>query len=518
MGFHFSFSDANIVAYLADRRDVPPPRLQAGQLSSFLRGLSDPEEIQDVQQTFISQDREFPHNIQRAAARKMDSNANVIGLSSGEEPTPEALEEVLRELRLLFSAFPLFGLPIYGGSPNTIFDNLVGTIAYSTGSRALVLIPENDGQSSKRNEFLDPFPALRPLVEELGERPGMLFWTPDGTAAYAPVNEAGLLFANLLIALQDGTDDDIRKILLSRRNSTKSKTILHLSDLHLGTARAAQNQTLLIQQLEEIVPIVDRVVITGDLFDQPRESYAVHFDNFNYILRNLCKKQPIVVPGNHDQKNWGNLAPDLRMVADLDWRKVVIDDEMQTVFLCFDSSINANLARGKVTEEQRANVAKEFGALRSTARKHGAKNDCTSYLKVALLHHHPISFQSDAKSPLNRVLSLFGISDEQFLQMENGEEFIDWCARMGVPLILHGHKHFPRHASRIVNVPLPSGTAYYREVNVVGCGTSLGAENKPMSYNLLRWDHKGQRWGVTIYSGPADGSGFESLQPKKMVV
>lgn len=172
---------------------------------------------------------------------------------------------------------------------------------------------------------------------------------------------------------------------------------------------------------------------------------------------------------------------------------------MGTVFFCFDSSRDAAWAQGKVTPTQRRDVAVEFEA------RINDRQEIEGYLRVALVHHHPFSFQADEQSLLNRTLRLVGTSDETFLCMEDGDEFVDWCARKDIPLIMHGHKHIPRHVCKDISVAdawLP------RSVHAVGCGTSLGAEGKPLSYNLVSYDHHSQLAGVSCFADPGDGGGF----------
>jgi hypothetical protein len=102
------------------------------------------------------------------------------------------------------------------------------------------------------------------------------------------------------------------------------------------------------------------------------------------------------------------------------------------------------------------------------------------YLCVALVHHHPFSFLVDEKSLLNRGLRWVGKTDECFLCMEDGDKFVDWYARRSIPLIMHSHKHIPRYVCRDI---WGEGVQRTRNANAVGCGTSFGAEGKPLSYN-----------------------------------
>ncbi len=97
-----------------------------------------------------------------------------------------------------------------------------------------------------------------------------------------------------------------------------------------------------------------------------------------------------------------------------------------------------------------------------------------------------------------------GLAEEQFLRMEDGEEFVKWCAKKGVPLILHGHKHAANHARGRVKLR----DSWY-EVDAIGCGSSTGIGDYPLSLNLLAWSPKDRKWTAAFYSDPGDGSGFE---------
>src|SRR6266404_3813166 len=83
------------------------------------------------------------------------------------------------------------------------------------------------------------------------------------------------------------------------------KRVLHLSDLHFGTRHALQNQAYLSSHLKQKLPKIHRVVITGDLFDNPKEADALAFRNFRTDLETSSAKDLIVIPGNHDQRVGG---------------------------------------------------------------------------------------------------------------------------------------------------------------------------------------------------------------------
>ena len=111
------------------------------------------------------------------------------------------------------------------------------------------------------------------------------------------------------------------------------------------------------------------------------------------------------------------------------------------------------------------------------------------------------------KTWIQRALSAFGKSDEEFLRMENADEFLAWCVRWRAPLILHGHKHVPRY----VNDYLTARGAPGLSATALGCGSSLGAEGTPMGFTVVYWNERGRRFGATFYESVQGGPFLERL-------
>lgn len=82
--------------------------------------------------------------------------------------------------------------------------------------------------------------------------------------------------------------------------------------------------------------------------------------------------------------------------------------------------------------------------------------------------------------------------------------FLSWCAERGVSLILHGHKHVPHH----VQATISAGSREHSMV-VVGCGSTTGAEARPLCYDVVALNPENGRWGVTFYEDASNaGAGF----------
>jgi calcineurin-like phosphoesterase family protein len=417
---------------------------------------------------------------------------------------------LLRELRLEFSRFRLYGLAVGTSDSAGPLRAFAEHAAFASHEHGLFLIPDFPW-SAEGLEFFDPSPVVRSIASRTDLWPGMLFWLPDGTAAFAPLADAERLFWELLKSLEAGRNRDGAARVLKAFNAAQddggTKRILQLSDLHFGSKQALRNQAYLSMHLRQKLPKVHRVVVTGDLFDNPKEDDALAFRNFRAELEATSGKELIVVPGNHDQKAKGNsflgIGRKLKELSKLEWSALVVDDDIECAFYCFDSTRDAgNFARGRVDKNQMMEVATMFES------KLAAKPALTDYLTVALVHHHPYSFKSEAETVIQKGLKMLGIGEEQFLQMDDADDFLQWCAGRRVRLILHGHKHVARHVEDSIEWK-HGAHAGYRPVTAVGCGTSLGAEGMPLAYNLLEWSPKTRKWTAAFFSDPGTGTGFE---------
>jgi hypothetical protein len=198
----------------------------------------------------------------------------------------------------------------------------------------------------------------------------------------------------------------------------------------------------------------------------------------------------------------------LRQLTDLEWREVVVDDEAQMAFFCFDSSRTGDLARGCVDREQLLGMATEY-EVRNTGQT------LDKYLKIALVHHHPYPYVPHKETPIIDPRGWVG--RESFIELRESDRFLAWCASRGVELILHGHKHIPRLIVDRVPDETSDGQTY-RAITTVGCGSTLGANGSAMSFNLIEWDPKSGNWSAQFMIDRGDGSGFRSAALQSQVV
>ena len=262
---------------------------------------------------------------------------------------------------------------------------------------------------------------------------------------------------------------------------------------------------ILDAELSEIVKRVDRVVITGDLFDTPNKNYATLFTNFKHNITRLAGgKEPIAITGNHDQRMIGLFGEDYKQVALIGSQKIVVDDQCKMIFICFNSSEKGSFARGKITKSQFRQLGGEYRTLTAS------RSELKDYLPIVLVHHHPFSFEVPPETLVQKALKAIGLGDEKFLVLANPDELHHWCMDWNVKTILHGHKHKARYVEREVqrNLEHRSDRAV---LTAIGCGSSLGAEGSPVSYNMLEWAPDSQRWIASFFESTNGGAFRETI-------
>lgn len=359
---------------------------------------------------------------------------------------------------------------------------------------------------SSRNQWhlVDPTPPVLVAGRELDAWPGIVLWSPTGHCAHIPMS-ALLEVLNELREVGDAARDQpverlrlYDEVLLARGSPRRSPKLLQLSDLHFGTREAADHNVYLGNSLHQVVEEVGRVVITGDLMDTPTQDNLLAFDAFASRIAINSKANPIVIPGNHDERKlYGTIWQTLGQVVRLDSKMVEVDHRLRCLFLGFDSTLDATLAEGLVSAEQTRRVAAQ---IELEISRPGAE-DVKGYCRIALVHHHPLPFKTEQESFREYCEKYV---KERVLGMREGERFLRWCAKREALLVLHGHKHLPRRRDQSVSI----GPSTLRKVMVVGCGTSLGVRGQLLGYNLITWDVTGKAWSVEFFVSEPDGGGF----------
>ncbi len=508
MGVQFEAKFANFYGYLTDGTGAEPPRSDSRHLSEFLKSIVQSDDLggrvsagqrQHVSPIIISSAEWAAHLRERSnfLLRELVSQIDAKELLS-----QSRVAKYLKPLREFFQGYRFYGMTFSasnsGGWALESAQNFFQMAAVESSSFGLFFNPINYDDYL---DFIDPFPCVSALARSPVALPAVVFWTAHGSAIALPIDEADDLFRNEIIPRTEGVDHLEGVLLLDnlfrdRSLSQRTKRILHMSDLHFGKTEAKRRRRYLKSELEFICDEVDRVVITGDLFDNPDSDLRAEFDEFKADVERFTKKSIITIPGNHDVRTSGNkfksLGENYKHVADL-WEQLVVDDDLRVLFFNFDSCEGGDAARGRISEQQRLNATSKFNEARSRNR------EIAGYTKIALVHHHPLPFQDEPEpsTAYQRFVELL-FKPDSFVAFENADEFNDWCDARGISLVLHGHKHFPRQAK------LKNGTL------VVGCGSTTGVEGQPMCYDIVTLNEKSQDWSVSFFQDrAADGSGFK---------
>ncbi len=506
MGAIFKLEHANIMTYVTSR-SYPPPRVLRQHLDEFLDVLShEAERYLIPERGFEPWPTEIATVAREAAMRLRESPSSVH-----ETPVvpPPMLGPLLEGLRNEFSAYPLYALTVgSGGEAQEVAKEIASAPMHG---QLLVLIPES-GMSERNFEVLDPLPAFSTALHAAPDWPGFVFWTQTGASAFAKLSEVNKLVQRLRDAQYDmrpkrpfpfPTTSGFDYVLQdwTKRTQRYYRRLLHLSDLHFGTEEATENQAILDSELSEIVQNVDRVVITGDLFDTPNKNYAALFANFKHNITRLAGgREPIAITGNHDQRMIGLFGDDYKHVALIGSQKIVVDDQCKMIFICFNSSEKGTFARGRITKSQFRQLGGEYRTLTAS------RPELKDYLPIVLVHHHPFSFEVPAETMVQKALKAIGLGDEKLLVLANVEELHHWCMDWNVKTILHGHKHKARYVEREV-----TRDSSHARLTAIGCGSSLGAEGSPVSYNLLEWEPDSQRWIVSFFESINGGAFRETV-------
>jgi 3',5'-cyclic AMP phosphodiesterase CpdA len=531
MGWRFDVNHANLVNYLtvedhspiAEKYLQPAPRASVAQLENFIQGLSylGPDLISS-DLNWLKSVQEVAHNVMQRL-RPLEDLSPSFQRSVGREPPPpprvrpetileaSVVSRLLQPLRQFFTGYTIYALiiperPTDASSPESKFFE---EAALSSQREGLILMPD---APPGLLHIMDPFPALQALTKMPVGAPAVAFWTGFGAACALSLDDAKTFFRNEILDRLKAGPHAVDKIIRDRAAETPIQNLLHISDLHFGDPTSDDSRRYLKSQLELIMDGISRVVVTGDLFNTPDAKLRDQFLDFRSDVERMTHKPLIVIPGNHDVRPKGNQIPGLlrqtyEFVVDVGWQPLIIDDDMECVFFCFNSVEEGNLARGTVTDSQRMRIASAFNEERAR-RKRQEKPEIDAFTKIALVHHHPFAYETIATAGYDAFLRTITGSEDTFTRFEQAEQFVSWCAERKVSLILHGHKHVPHHVKADVNV-----SGHYHTLVAVGCGSTTGAENSPLCYDVVSLNPTTGRWGVTFYyDASKSGAGFRQQE------
>ena len=230
------------------------------------------------------------------------------------------------------------------------------------------------------------------------------------------------------------------------------RTIILLSDLHIGLRKKESRRTTIIfHKIAQSFPRTP-ILITGDLTDSATKS---QFREARGLLDELSSSNPILaVPGNHDYAWKGNIIRDdgwenwvQYLGSPLGWAKNQVPwmgaeyepegvdglgvwEDGPCVYFGIDS--------GDPKDKQisaRGYISKKL----SNALKESLKN-YTDKTRIAFLHHHPFTDGFFTKLYGSKRL-LEALRDNcELLLFGHHHEYGIWWGKKGVPLIVSSHK------------------------------------------------------------------------------
>lgn len=516
MGFEFPIRFVNEVAFFTtDKNSLTAP---APHLLDFFKML------QKDEWRLISgrEDRAWQLEVTNLAQRAREITTKY--LEKGSSPRLVSVADLfnndsacLTALKIALGSFDLFVLGVADQKDSPQVRQLLRDAAPQTQHRkVLFLIPDSSEDAPRNMDFYDPFPGASEICRYPERWPGVLFWQPNGDFLFLPLALAmdqlpHMISVQPMIPLRV-LRNDIPEI--PRGNGVR---LLHLSDLHCGQKATAKRELYLLSAISEAFEEkYDKIIISGDLFDSPWTWKWREYDNFRRMLRLLTKHEPLVIPGNHDERIKGNvlwrIGNMLRPAGQLEWKALEADEKLKCLFFSFNSAKGGNFARGEVKEDDLYDVAADFQTLLKE------RPEVRNWLRIAIVHHHPFKFDAEAEGWTAKMLEKLHIPEGSLVDMDESDRFVTWCLKRGIQLILFGHRHVQRNIT--LNKTIREfGTSNINEVLItaIGCGTSLGAEGRPLSFNIVTWNPDSQRWGAEFYLDES-GSGFERVRATSLEI
>lgn len=512
MGISIDLSTVNWLAHiLQPNRPIPrlkDPFQERQSLKIFLERLPD---------QFLSS-KKSEHRVRQVASEALTQLRSA--------PSGQTLPlSLLEKLQQLLSGYTWIGLIVPSMENNELDDYLssrkfLRALVYEEEwpDSGLILQPENFQTGPKA--LLDVFPAFQTALNEMTRWPGMLFWTPHDESVFlsfptktqTAVREcAGWAVSNLKISrwrgLKQFKSAYLKRFPQAQQSTMAATTLLHISDLHIGSPEAATGLPRLQQLLRNTIAEVPKgqkviSVVTGDLIDSPKQEYHDIARQFIDILRNLTAEPPVIVLGNHDVRNDGYLSEDLRMAIRMPTDKMRWINDRRLGLVCFNSVIGGNLAKGRIGAAQLGDAGSEIDM----------NPDWREYTLIGVLHHHPVPVNQPDWYAKPLYERMFGKFFEKTDELEDAEDFRDFAKERRFAAVMHGHKHVPR----VTEILGPQNVA------VFGCGSSVGKvptkDNKLfLSINRIDVNHESGRMSCRLMVERTLGAGMKDWETHELI-
>jgi 3',5'-cyclic-AMP phosphodiesterase len=262
--------------------------------------------------------------------------------------------------------------------------------------------------------------------------------------------------------------------------------IAQLSDIHVGGSR--YRPELLHAAIDEINDVSpDVVIVAGDVTD---DGYPDQYPEAKEELRKIECANLVVVPGNHDARNVGYLRFE-EEIGPRDSQLAVEANGLRVEIVAVDSS-KPDMDEGEVGREH-------YGWIED-----GFSGDAG--LRVFVLHHH--------------LMPIPGTGRERNQVLDAGD-VLSLLRRLGVDLVLSGHRHVPYvwpvagmylvHSGtvstlRVRGFPQPAYNIIRVEDGRISVELKVpGGERRALGEYPRDWPEELSARGTDVFSHPAAG-------------
>ncbi len=284
-------------------------------------------------------------------------------------------------------------------------------------------------------------------------------------------------------------DIDLKRVFKKEINVDDDMYLIHLSDLHLGPKKKNTGKEVLESSLDLLYKHLQtkrklQFFITGDLMNSPNRKSMYEASSFINLLKRKYKADVSFVLGNHDVIVKGfNLFKRQRakVIAYLLGGNVRIKEKEKMICIELNSTVEGNLARGKIGKEQLQQIDEELSKI----------DGIEEYTKLVLVHHHVVSIPKDHFLQKKWYENIFiGRWIDHGKVLLDAKQLVEWFKKHKIHYVFHGHKHLP-----FFN--------YHEGIYVIACGSSCGGgaserKSRYLSYNIVKYDVLSQQMKYCI--------------------
>lgn len=402
---------------------------------------------------------------------------------------------------------------LFAASPNqaksaerTTLLRTARRLAQASEGRVVVILSEN----ADATELFRPVATLADALERASSWPAVLAWSRRGKATRF-IDAAKIEALENELSEVAASEEALWKLLDDMRPEAERNKLIHLSDLQFGASATIYTREVLTRELAECVSPGDVVVVTGNFVADDAASSAASFRQFIDVVASAAGRPAILVPGVNEYREQSPLPsrprPTMRELLDRKSRKAIdlidtfrgerfsdaITDERLALSIVPFNTVEANRNRGQVSKAQLQRASRTLKSLIGAAGS----------LRVALMHHAPVTRDEATRTWERRMLAGQSRSEQVDEAVLGADGLLEWCARERVSAVLHGHVHQPSYFCERIG----SYAVRPFEVAAVGSASSVGFGGVAPGYVVLRWNPTTRRLSTTFRSRE-EGGGF----------